>query len=75
MTICGKDIPGKANTHAKAPRAYSVYLMNSKKASVVTAKLRKRILVDDGIRQVTQNGLYHKNFGFYCESPGRPFEF
>lgn len=25
MTICGKDIPGKANTHAKALRAYSVF--------------------------------------------------
>lgn len=40
MTICGKDIPGKANTHAKAVRAHSVF-EEQQESQCVTAQLER----------------------------------
>lgn len=66
MNICGNSISGTENNHDKTLRQeHTVYLSNSKKASVVRAQLTKRILADDGIRQVTKRGLDHKDLGFY----------
>lgn len=51
MSICGNSTAGKENTHIKALRQeHTMYLSNSKKASVVRVQLTKRILTDDDIR-------------------------